>query len=205
MKIGLIFRSKLLLHGLLRIIEGPSNGSGTLEVAWAHHTAPSDLGDVHVVCAQYASDPGMIRGLTSRVPTVVFFSARPGTSLLHSLYQAGCRTFLSTDADPADITRAITNAGNGGALYNDGQIITRATMSAVIDPANDPNRLTTREIEVLILIANGMKDKDAAATLGIRFKTLVTHKANIMGKLGIHTKVGLAMHAVREGFLETAL
>jgi DNA-binding CsgD family transcriptional regulator len=59
--------------------------------------------------------------------------------------------------------------------------------------------LTPREIEVLRLIGEGMRTKEIAFTLGITFKTAVTHRSNIMEKLGIHEGPRLVRFAIRTG------
>jgi DNA-binding NarL/FixJ family response regulator len=59
--------------------------------------------------------------------------------------------------------------------------------------------LTPREIEVLRLIGEGQRTKEIAFTLGITFKTAVTHRSNIMEKLGIHEGPRLVRFAIRTG------
>jgi len=59
--------------------------------------------------------------------------------------------------------------------------------------------LTRREIEVLRLIGEGHRTKEIAFTLGITFKTAVTHRSNIMEKLGIHEGPRLVRFAIRTG------
>jgi DNA-binding NarL/FixJ family response regulator len=61
------------------------------------------------------------------------------------------------------------------------------------------NLLTSREIEVLKLIAEGQRTKEIAFQLGITFKTAVTHRSNIMEKLGIHEGPRLVRFAIRTG------
>jgi DNA-binding NarL/FixJ family response regulator len=63
-------------------------------------------------------------------------------------------------------------------------------------PAGD--RLTPREREILQLIAEGRGSKQVAVALGISLKTVETHRANLMRKLGIHSVSGLVRYAIRE-------
>ena len=60
-------------------------------------------------------------------------------------------------------------------------------------------RMTTREREVLQLIAAGHTNKDVAARLCVSVKTVSTHRQNIMDKLNIHNAVGLVKYAIRQG------
>jgi DNA-binding NarL/FixJ family response regulator len=59
--------------------------------------------------------------------------------------------------------------------------------------------LTPRQREVLVLIAKGFSTKDAARSLGISVKTVETHRAQLMGRLGIYDVAGLVRYAIRTG------
>ena len=63
-------------------------------------------------------------------------------------------------------------------------------------PAGDP--LTAREREVVQLIAEGRSSKQVGDVLGISVKTVDTHRANLMRKLGIHSVSELVRYAIRE-------
>lgn len=62
--------------------------------------------------------------------------------------------------------------------------------------------LTTREIDVLRLIAGGMANKEIAASLGIGDKTVKTHVSNILAKLGVQSRTQAALHAARIGLVD---
>ncbi len=59
--------------------------------------------------------------------------------------------------------------------------------------------LTSREVEVLQLLAEGKSTKQTASTLGVSIKTIEAHRQNIMKKLNIDNIVGLTKYAIREG------
>ena len=61
--------------------------------------------------------------------------------------------------------------------------------------------LTSREVEVLQLLAEGKSTKQTASILGVSTKTIETHRKNIMKKLEIDNLVGLAKYAIREGII----
>ena len=67
-------------------------------------------------------------------------------------------------------------------------------------PERDP--LTTREVEVLKLIAEGLTTKEIAARLDIAFKTACTHRASVMTKLDLRSAALLTRYAVRTGLIE---
>jgi DNA-binding NarL/FixJ family response regulator len=62
--------------------------------------------------------------------------------------------------------------------------------------------LTTREIEVLRLLADGLTNREIAGRLFISQKTVAAHMAHIYGKLGVHSRVEAAGRAQRLGVLE---
>jgi DNA-binding NarL/FixJ family response regulator len=62
--------------------------------------------------------------------------------------------------------------------------------------------LTGRELEVLRLIAQGLKNREIAETLSIAIKTVETHRTKIMQKLDLHNSAELATYAIRRGLIE---
>ena len=63
-------------------------------------------------------------------------------------------------------------------------------------------KLTPREREVLLLIAQGLSSKAIAARLGISFKTAVSHRTHMMDKLDIHEVASLVRYAIRTKLIE---
>ena len=69
----------------------------------------------------------------------------------------------------------------------------------------EPNApLTTREKEILALVAEGLTSKDIARRLDLSVLTVDTHRANLMNKLGVRNVAGLVVFAVRSGIYEPA-
>ena len=62
--------------------------------------------------------------------------------------------------------------------------------------------LSTREVEVLQLIAEGEANKQVAAELGISIKTVEKHRDHLMQKLDIHDTAGLTRYAITAGIIE---
>lgn len=63
-------------------------------------------------------------------------------------------------------------------------------------------QLTSREIEVLQLVAEGKLNKQAAAELGISPKTVEKHRHQLTSKLGVHGTAGLTHYAIYAGIIE---
>ncbi len=63
-------------------------------------------------------------------------------------------------------------------------------------------RLSSREVEVLQLVAEGEANKQIAAELGISIKTVEKHRDHLMRKLDIHDTAGLTRYAISKGMVE---
>ena len=78
--------------------------------------------------------------------------------------------------------------------------------SGVFTPDEDSVRmvfsLTERERQVLVLIAEGKSTKEAAARLGISYKTADSHRSRILEKLGVHETASMVRYAIRAGLIE---
>lgn len=62
--------------------------------------------------------------------------------------------------------------------------------------------LTKREQEVICLVAEGFKNREVAEKLGIRVKTVETHRANIMNKLALRNVAQLIRYAIQKGLVK---
>jgi len=71
-------------------------------------------------------------------------------------------------------------------------------------PGKEAARLTSREQEVLQMIAEGMANKETAAHLGISIKTVEKHRQHLKSKLGIHDTAGLTRYALFAGIIEAS-
>lgn len=67
------------------------------------------------------------------------------------------------------------------------------------------NPLSSREVEVLQMIAEGKPNKQMAAELGVSFKTVDKHRQHLMSKLNIHDIAGLTRYAISEGIIESSV
>ena len=91
---------------------------------------------------------------------------------------------------PAILRRMMQN--NRQAFLRDVQVRDRS----------DP--LTSREVEVLQLVSEGMLNRQVAGELGISIKTVEKHRQQLMNKLNIHNVAGLTRYAISKGIIESA-
>jgi len=122
---------------------------------------------------------------------------------VHGALKAGARGFLLKDAGPELLTQAIHAAANGDALIAP-SITARllATFAHTIprQPTAQPiERLTSREEQILISVAQGWTNHEIADDLHISISTVKTHLASLMRKLNARNRVEIAMWAYETG------
>lgn len=121
---------------------------------------------------------------------------------VHAALEAGASGYLLKDSDADDVAAAV-RAAHRGELQLD-PVVARRLMSSLRDRrGGDPiSELTSRELEVLRLVAAGQPNKEIAAELAISERTARTHVSRILGKLGLSSRTQAALWAVREGLVE---
>ena len=112
---------------------------------------------------------------------------------------AGAAGYLLKDADADDVARAI-RAAVAGEVHLD-PAVARALTDSLRAPRQDVVRLTPREQEVVVGIAQGCTNRQLARRLGVSERTARTHVSNILAKLGLTSRTQAAMWAVREGLV----
>lgn len=110
-------------------------------------------------------------------------------ALVHRAVDSGARGFLLLDADPAELERAISAMAAGYAPMDP-----RAARWLLQRPAVDPtDQLTSRQREVLHLVASGCPNRVVAARLGIAERTVKAHLTQIYELLGVTDRTQAAI------------
>ena len=116
--------------------------------------------------------------------------------------RAGARGYILKGADQNDMLRAIRAVANGEALF--GPSIATRLMNFLNPPKVDVEEafpeLTTREREILELIAQGLNNAEIAKKLTISLKTVRNHVSNIFNKMQVTDRVQAAIQARKAGF-----
>jgi len=112
------------------------------------------------------------------------------TSVLH-----GASGYILKDVSTDEIALAIQTVAAGKTYFSSGV----AEVLLEKRPTSEPTSLTTREQDVLLLIAAGQSNRDIARSLGISEATAETHRKKIKKKLGISTTAGLVRFAIDNG------
>ena len=128
--------------------------------------------------------------------------ADPG--YVQQLLKAGASGYVLKQSRTEEVLRAIQAIVRGG-VYLD-PAITESALETHVGRARSASStgpsLSSRETQVLRLIAWGHSNKDIAGTLDLSVKTVETHKTNAMRKLGMRTRIQVVRYAVLQGWLE---
>jgi DNA-binding NarL/FixJ family response regulator len=129
-------------------------------------------------------------------------SGRDGRREVEDALSAGASGFISKEDSADELLAAIDAVGNGGRYFS-----SRATRH-LVDIALGRSQgesghpsLSTRECEILRLIAEGMSSKEISEALHVSIRTVDSHRANLMEKLGLHKVASLVRYAIREGLI----
>ncbi|MDE3088153.1 MAG: response regulator transcription factor [Chloroflexota bacterium] len=121
------------------------------------------------------------------------------------MLDAGASGYVPKKAAPTDLVAAIRVVHEGGVfLYPSvAKALVRDYMGRVEGGEREAfDGLTDREQEVLKLIADGLTNQEIAERLTISVKTVERHRANIMGKLNLHSRTELVKYAIRKGLID---
>jgi DNA-binding NarL/FixJ family response regulator len=205
----------LLLGGLpgIDVVGAAADGEQALALVAAQHP-DAILLDLHM---PVLDGIGATRRLVAEHPGVVLTTYADDSSVLEAL-QAGARSYLTKDADRADIGRALQAAAEGLTVF-DPRV--RATLLAAAiasgaasapagqagsrpggpagstGPAEPPDGLTHREVEILGLIAAGLTNPEIAQRLFLSNHTVKTHINRIFAKTGSRDRVAAIAYAQR--------
>jgi two-component system response regulator NreC len=115
--------------------------------------------------------------------------------------RAGITGYVLKTKAAADLVQAINEVSRGMTYLS--PAVSRTVVQAALDKTEVPtDPLTSRERQVLQLIAEGKTTKELAAVLGVTFKTAESHRSRIMEKLDIHETATLVRYAIRQGHIQ---
>ena len=159
--------------------------------------------------------PGMngleaTRQILKKVPStkVLVLTSYGEDDNVAQLMEAGATGYLVKQTAAADLLKAIRQVRDGKAFFSPG--IARRLRQQQNDPTGftaggkRPRKLTSREAEVLQLVAEGLANKQIAAELSISIKTVEKQRQQAMNKLNIHGVAGLTRYAISKGLVESS-
>lgn len=150
------------------------------------------------------------RQITRDVPSskVLILSSYSDDEYVQQLTEEGAAGYLLKQTAANDLIKAIREAQKGNAYFSPSISKRLLDQCRQILAGRGPlkkraTNLTSREAEVLQLIAEGHANKQIASELNISIKTVEKHRQQVMNKLGIHDVAGLTRHAISRGIVES--
>ncbi len=138
---------------------------------------------------------------------IIILSAHSDDEYIDQMRQAGVSGFLEKQTSAEILTTAIRQVAKGNIVFSPS--ITKRLSDNQHKPRDrdgllkaNSSRLTSREAEVLQLVAEGLANKQVAAELSISIKTVEKHRQHLMDKLNIHDTAGLTRYAISAGVIE---
>jgi DNA-binding NarL/FixJ family response regulator len=141
---------------------------------------------------------------------VLMLSAHSDDAYVENATGAGAVGFLLKQTSAHEVCRAIREVEKGKTFFSSSISRRRKRLAPhSLDRAGQANtqaaQLTSREMEVLQLIAEGKANKETASELGIGIKTVEKHREHLMEKLDIHDTAGLTRYAISAGIIESSV
>lgn len=132
---------------------------------------------------------------------VLALSMHKDAVYVREILRAGARGYLLKDSADADLLAAVRAVAKGEGYLSPG--VSDAVLSDYRRHVTDPvDLLTTREREVLQLIAEGKTNKEIATHLTLSVYTVEAHRGRVMEKLNLHSTGELVRFAVRSGLID---
>jgi DNA-binding NarL/FixJ family response regulator len=141
---------------------------------------------------------------------VLILSAHNDDAYVDQVAALGASGYLVKQTSSGELATAIRKIHGGETFFSASiikQVKARGQKSSSRDLTlkNKNNSLSSREMEVLQLIAEGKPNKQVASELGVSFKTVDKHRQHLMSKLNIHDIAGLTRYAIAERIIESTV
>jgi DNA-binding NarL/FixJ family response regulator len=201
----------LVRHGIRKILEGQpdievvaelADGDAALAFARSH----PDL-DVLVLDLKMPGTDAVtvLREVKAGSPglRVIVLTMHAGSEYVGRAVKAGADAYLLKDSAVQDLVAAVAAVVHGRSYFSPA-IQHHLAGLARGEAAAPPGRpsLTDREREVLAWLARGLSSREVAGHLGIGVRTVETHRAHLMQKLGVKSVATLIQTAIRGGLIE---
>lgn len=215
-KIALVDDHPLLRAGLAELINGFAGYRVVLEVGNGRELTqrldPTDLPDVALLDIQMPFMDGFATAewLTATHPSVkiLALTVEDHESSIIRMLKCGARGYLLKYAEISEFRAALDTLVARGFYYSD--LVTGALMSSlngngeVKGAAHAHGVLTAREIEFLKLVCSDLTYKEIADKMCLSVRTIDGYREDLFQKLGVKSRVGLAMYAIRAGLVVVA-
>lgn len=200
----------LVRSGLAALLRGIEGVEVVGEVADGRAALDRTIETAVDVVVMDISMPGMngleaTRRITQDRPhtRVLILSAHPNEEYVAQALRYGARGYILKGAELAEFEMALRSVARGDVFLT--PRVSRQVVDEYLELAGAGDEslspLTSRQREILQLVAEGHTSKGIAARLGLSVKTVESHRTNIMRRLDVHDVQGLVRYAVRAGLI----
>ena len=193
------FRMILSAQPDMEIVGEAGNGREAVELAAA---LTPDVAVMDVTMPELNGIEATRRIATSSPRTrVLALSMHKDSVYVREILRAGARGYLLKDSIDSDLLAAVRAVAKGEGYLSPS--VSDAVLTDYRQHVTDPiDRLSSREREVLQMIAEGKTNKEIASTLNLSVYTIDAHRGRIMEKLNLHSAGELVRFAVRNGLID---
>jgi DNA-binding NarL/FixJ family response regulator len=190
----------------LELVAPPVDTAEDAVALCAEHRPDVILMDVQLRGAATGLDATRELKTVSPDTQVVIVSGMGQDRLLVEAVEAGASGFLDKTEAVEEAIKAIKAAAAGEPLIDPivlARLIRQAAEERAVRRSEDllTGQLTARELEILQLLAQGMRNDDIARSLHLSIRTVQTHVQNILTKLGVHSRLEAVAFAARAGIV----
>jgi DNA-binding NarL/FixJ family response regulator len=149
-----------------------------------------------------------LRGIKQTLPNteVVIFSAHHSEEVIEELFDAGAKSYIQKSDAGRHLIAAIKSLAEHKPFFTSeiSQILfAKFLSSSAGKKQNGQERsVSSRERDVVRLLADGNSNKEVAHSLGISIRTVETHRATLMRKLGLQSLAALVRYAIRNNIID---
>jgi DNA-binding NarL/FixJ family response regulator len=185
------------------VVSEASDGRQTLEQAVA--TNPDIV--IHDIAMPLLSGIEVAERISDTLPqtAIVILSMHSDEGYVLRALKAGARGYLLKDSAEDDLIHAIHAVSEGKAYFSPeiSKMLAEDFVREMRARGSEDSYelLTSREREILHLLAEGKSNKDIADLLNLSVYTVESHRKNLQGKLNIHSLAELILYAVRKGLI----
>jgi DNA-binding NarL/FixJ family response regulator len=130
---------------------------------------------------------------------ILVISGHPSEETVRGVLKAGAHGFIEKNAPVELLRQSVNQVADGGSYF--GPSVATLLRNAVANPTADEGMLSSREREILQLVAEGHSTKEISVILSLSIKTVDNHRSNIMKKLNIHDIASLTRYAIKVGLI----
>lgn len=150
-----------------------------------------------------ASNLKKLHELSNGVSVILVSLLKSPSTPFSLLFKYSLKAILDVDSGVADLHGAVRNASDGRSFIT--QEVAQQLAADLATPRKKGAKLTTREEEIFLLIAEGLSTTEIGERLSLNSRTVSTHKFNIKNKLCLDSTSSIVQYALEQGWIRPRL